>query len=70
MWHLISTVSLEYVEIKGGMVILIADDPGFRSASKTRQSAGIFQIFQAPCALIHHPAQEAYEMIQEAFEVF
>lgn len=59
-------MSLEYVGVKGGMVILVADDPGPIS-SQTEQDTRHFAAFSKlpcfdPCS-----AQEAYEMIQEAF---
>ena len=59
-------MSLEYVGVKGGMVILVADDPGPIS-SQTEQDTRHFAAFSKlpcfdPCS-----AQEAYEMVQEAF---
>ena len=41
-------MSLEYVGIKGGMVILVADDPGPISFSDRAGYQAFFQIFQAP----------------------
>lgn len=61
-------MSLEYVGVKGGMVILVADDPGPIS-SQTEQDTRSFSSFSKlpcfdPCS-----AQEAYDMIQEAFDL-
>lgn len=59
-------MSLEYVGVKGGMVILSADDPGPIS-SQTEQDTRTFAAFsKVPCFDPSTPA-EAYEMIQEAF---
>lgn len=60
-------MSLEYIGVKGGMVILVADDPGPIS-SQTEQDTRHFSAFSKlpcfdPCS-----AQEAYEMVQEAFD--
>ena len=40
-------MSLEYVGVKGGMVILVADDPGPISSDRAGYKT-FFQIFQAP----------------------
>ena len=59
---------LSYVGVKGGMVIVSADDPGPIS-SQTEQDTRTFAHFsKLPCFDPSTPA-EAYEMIQEAFEV-
>lgn len=60
-------MSLEYIGVKGGMVVLVADDPGPIS-SQTEQDTRHFSAFSKlpcfdPCS-----AQEAYEMVQEAFD--
>ena len=60
-------MSLEYVGIKGGMVILVADDPGPIS-SQTEQDTRHFSRFSKLPCFDPSSAQEAYEMIQEAFE--
>lgn len=60
-------MSLAYLGVKGGMVIMVADDPGPIS-SQTEQDTRMFAKFsKLPC---FDPAsvQEAYEMIQEAFQ--
>jgi len=61
-------MSLEYIGVKGGMVVLVADDPGPIS-SQTEQDTRTFGMFSKvpvfdPCSV-----QDAYEMIQEAFEI-
>ena len=59
---------LEYVGIEGAMVVLVADDPGPMSSQTeqdTRRFAGYSKI---PCFDPSDP-QEAYEMIQEAFDL-
>ena len=61
-------MSLEYIGVKGGMVVLVADDPGPIS-SQTEQDTRTFGMFSKvpvfdPCSV-----NDAYEMIQEAFEV-
>lgn len=60
-------LSLEYVGIKGGMVILVADDPGPIS-SQTEQDTRHFSRFSKLPCFDPSSAHEAYEMIQEAFE--
>lgn len=60
-------MSLEYVGVKGGMVVLVADDPGPIS-SQTEQDTRTFAAFsKVPCFDPSTP-EEAYEMIQEAFD--
>ncbi len=41
-------MSLEYVGIKGGMVILVADDSGPISSQTEQDTRHFFQIFQTP----------------------
>lgn len=60
-------MSLEYVGIKGGMVVLVADDPGPIS-SQTEQDTRHFAAFSKLPCFDPTSAQEAYEMIQEAFK--
>lgn len=60
-------MSLEYVGVKGGMVVLAADDPGPIS-SQTEQDTRTFASFsKVPCFDPSTP-EEAYEMIQDAFD--
>lgn len=59
-------MSLEYLGVKGGMVVLVADDPGPIS-SQTEQDTRHFASFaKVPC-FDPSSVEEAYEMIQEAF---
>lgn len=59
-------MSLEYVGIKGAMVVMVADDPGPIS-SQTEQDTRTFAMFsKIPCFDPSSP-QEAYDMIIEAF---
>lgn len=60
-------MSLEYVGVKGGMVILVADDPGPIS-SQTEQDTRTFAMFSKVPCFDPTSAQEAYEMIGEAFD--
>ena len=61
-------MSLEYVGVKGGMVVLVADDPGPIS-SQTEQDTRRFAAFaKVPC-FDPSSAKEAYRMIQDAFEL-
>lgn len=60
-------MSLEYVGVKGGMVVLVADDPGPIS-SQTEQDTRHFAAFSKLPCFDPSSAQEAYEMVQEAFE--
>ena len=60
-------MSLEYVGIKGGMVIMVADDPGPIS-SQTEQDTRTFGIFSKVPVFDTSSVQEAYEMMQEAFD--
>lgn len=59
-------MSLEYIGVKGGMVVLVADDPGPIS-SQTEQDTRRFAGFSKLPCFDPSSAQEAYEMIQEAF---
>ena len=59
---------LEYIGVKGGLVVLVADDPGPIS-SQTEQDTRQFASFSKVPLLDPSSAQEAYEMMQEAFEI-
>lgn len=59
-------MSLAYVGIKGGMVIVSADDPGPIS-SQTEQDTRHFAQFAKLPVFDPSTAEEAYEMIQDAF---
>ncbi len=60
-------MSLEYVGVKGGMVIMVADDPGPIS-SQTEQDTRTFASFSKVPCFDPSSAQEAYDMIIEAFD--
>ena len=59
-------MSLEYIGVKGGMVILVADDPGPIS-SQTEQDTRHYAAFSKLPCFDPSGVQEAYDMIQEAF---
>ena len=60
-------MSLEYIGVKGGMVILVADDPGPISSQTEQDTRHFAEFSKLPC-FDPSSAQEAYEMIQEAYE--
>ena len=60
-------MSLEYIGVKGGMVVLVADDPGPIS-SQTEQDTRTFAMFSKVPVFDPSSVGEAYEMIQEAFD--
>ncbi len=59
-------MSLAYIGVKGGMVVMVADDPGPIS-SQTEQDTRTFAAFSKLPCFDPSSVQEAYEMIQEAF---
>ena len=59
---------LEYIGVKGGLVVLVADDPGPIS-SQTEQDTRSFAAFSKVPLLDPSSAEEAYRMVQEAFEI-
>lgn len=61
-------MSLAYIGVKGGMVILAADDPGPIS-SQTEQDTRHFAQYAHLPVLDPATPEEAYEMIGEAFEL-
>lgn len=61
-------MSLSYVGVKGGMVVLVADDPGPIS-SQTEQDTRTFAAYAKLPLLDPSDPQEAYEMMGEAFEL-
>ena len=61
-------MSLAYVGVKGGMVIVSADDPGPIS-SQTEQDTRTFARFSKLPVFDPSSPQEAYEMIGDAFEL-
>lgn len=60
-------MSLEYIGVKGGMVILVADDPGPISSQTEQDTRHFARFFKLPC-FDPSTVQEAYDMVQEAFE--
>ena len=58
---------LSYVGVKGGMVIVSADDPGPISSQTEQDTRKFAEFSKIPCFDPSTP-QEAYDMIQEAFE--
>ncbi|EPR09236.1 indolepyruvate ferredoxin oxidoreductase subunit alpha [Ruminiclostridium papyrosolvens] len=61
-------MSLAYIGVKGGMVVLVADDPGPFS-SQTEQDTRHFARYSNLPVLDPSSPEEAYEMIQYAFEL-
>lgn len=59
-------MSLAYVGVKGGMVIVSADDPGPIS-SQTEQDTRLFAAFSKLPVFDPSSPEEAYEMIEDAF---
>ncbi len=59
-------MSLEYIGVKGGMVIMVADDPGPIS-SQTEQDTRSFASFSKLPLFDPSSVSEAYTMIQDAF---
>lgn len=60
-------MSLAYIGVKGGMVILVADDPGPIS-SQTEQDTRLFARFSKVPVFDPSTPGEAYEMMKVAFE--
>lgn len=61
-------MSLAYVGVKGGMVVLVADDPGPIS-SQTEQDTREFGVFSKVPVFDPATPEEAYLMMAEAYEV-
>lgn len=61
-------MSLVYIGVKGGMVIVVADDPGPLS-SQTEQDTRHFAKYANLPVLDPSTPEEAYEMVQAAFEL-
>ena len=60
-------MSLEYIGVKGGMVILVADDPGPISSQTEQDTRHFARFSKLPC-FDPSTVQEAYDMVQEASE--
>lgn len=61
-------MSLAYIGVKGGMVVVVADDPGPWS-SQTEQDTRHFAKFANLPVFDPSTPEEAYEMIQDAFDL-
>lgn len=61
-------LSLPYLGVKGGLVLVVADDPGPIS-SQTEQDTRQFAAFAKVPTLDPSTPEEAFEMIQDAFEL-
>ncbi len=59
---------LSYVGVKGGMVIVSADDPGPISSQTEQDTRKFAEFSKIPCLDPSTPL-EAYEMVQKAFEI-
>ncbi|MCR4780341.1 MAG: indolepyruvate ferredoxin oxidoreductase subunit alpha [Ruminiclostridium sp.] len=59
-------MSLAYIGVKGGMIILVADDPGPIS-SQTEQDTRTFAAYSKLPCFDPSSVQEAYDMVEEAF---
>lgn len=60
-------MSLAYIGVKGGMVVMVADDPGPISSQTEQDSRHFGQFAKLPVFDPSSP-EEAYEMIGDAFE--
>lgn len=61
-------MSLSYVGVKGGMVVVSADDPGPIS-SQTEQDTRTFAMFSKLPVFDPSSPEEAYQMMKDAFEL-
>ena len=61
-------MSLAYLGVKGGMVVVVADDPGPIS-SQTEQDTRTFGLFAKLPVFDPATPEEAYEMVIDAFEL-
>jgi indolepyruvate ferredoxin oxidoreductase alpha subunit len=61
-------MSLAYLGVKGGMVVVVADDPGPIS-SQTEQDTRTFGLFSKLPVFDPATPEEAYEMVIDAFEL-
>jgi len=61
-------VNSALVKIKGGLVVIVADDPGMHSSQNEQDSRWMAEFARVPC---FEPSdqQEAYDMAREAFEL-
>jgi indolepyruvate ferredoxin oxidoreductase alpha subunit len=61
-------INAALLEIKGGLVIAVADDPGMHSSQNEQDSRFYAAFAMVPC-LEPRSQQEAYDMTREAFDV-
>lgn len=61
-------MSLAYVGVKGGLIVLVADDPGPIS-SQTEQDTRTFAMFSKLPVFDPSSPEEAYKMVEAAFEL-
>ena len=61
-------MSLAYIGVKGGMVVMVADDPGPIS-SQTEQDTRTYGMFSKLPVFDPSSVEEAYDMVQTAFDV-
>ncbi|MCL1836798.1 MAG: thiamine pyrophosphate-dependent enzyme [Treponema sp.] len=61
-------INAALLDIKGGMVVAVADDPGMHSSQNEQDSRFYAAFAMVPC-LEPRSQQEAYDMTVEAFEV-
>lgn len=59
---------LSYIGVKGGMVVLVADDPGPISSQTEQDSRTYAEFAKVPC-FDPSSAQEAYQMMLEAYSL-
>ncbi|HOX48518.1 MAG TPA: thiamine pyrophosphate-dependent enzyme [Spirochaetales bacterium] len=61
-------VNSALVKIKGGLVVVVADDPGMHSSQDEQDSRALAEFARVPC-LEPSDQQEAYDMVRRAFEI-
>ena len=61
-------MSLEYIGVKGGMVIVVADDPGPISSQTEQDTRTFAQFSKVPC-LDPSGVADAYQMMRDAFTI-
>ena len=61
-------LSSAYIGVVGGLVLIVADDPGLHS-SQTEQDSRLFSLFSKIPALDPSSPQEAKDMVALAFEL-
>ena len=61
-------MTFTYVGATGGMVVCVADDPGMHSSQNEQDNRNLAKFARAPM-LEPSDSQEAYDMVQAAFEI-